>query len=314
MKTFKFLCMFLVVAAMLAGCSNKSSSVLPGDNFLSTPTGMQQSQQGDSSGSSTAQEGDGSLSLENSAVTGNSATLPAAETVDPSKYPYMYDFLYGCLGWHTDIRHEAWGTDTYIMRHRNAPYILFVDMYVIQDDMVFPPSGQQIERHELNATELDLFDAAVAKSDSRYIVTEGEWEFIVYNESMYNLGIRLWDAEDYTEGLNPTFIENNTGWPSSYLRREPYASRLLDKYGIDIRDEWWDTFRYSAVYMLYPTDIDLGVYYLVCTNVDEFEFHAEEVAASGERISWAEAIARMENMQYEMPGFYEDGEVVCDLS
>lgn len=202
--------------------------------------------------------------------------LPALEDINIGEEPLLYDFVSGCLDWHIPIYRGTLDSDLYILRHSSSPQILYTDWYVTQGGYTVPPTGTSIERIELVQRDLDKFETILSTVSSDYIIEDGEWQLIIYAgeaaSTLNKLDLGLRKDYPYAEGRVPPFIESGMGWPTVWLRREPYASRLASEGGIDINDSWWDNFSLEGRYDLQQTGVSTEThdYYAVCTGVMEF--------------------------------------------
>lgn len=238
--------------------------------------------------------------------------LPPIEDIKPGVDPLLYDFVAGCLDWHIPISRDVIDSDLYILRHESSPEILYTDWYIIQGGYATPPQGSEIERVVLNARDLDTYNAALNEIPDAYIIRNNGWELVICaGQAASILGrnqLMLRSEFKYADGRNPPFLESGEGWPTDWLRREPYVSKLLSSSDIDMSSEWWDTFRLRASYRLTGAD---GApckegYYAVCTNVWEFMLcDSSGTVATG--MSWDALRETCNALQYDIPDVYEHG-------
>lgn len=238
--------------------------------------------------------------------------LPDIEDVQIGSEPLLYDFLCGCLDWHISIHRDTIDSDLYILRHSSSPNILYTDWYIIQSGYTTPPQGSTIERYVLNQRDLDTFESALNNIPDEYKVTHGEWQLIIYAGeaarvlNMTRLTFR--SAHRYAEGRVPPFVSDGTGWPTEWLRREPYVSRLRDISAIDMSDSWWDTFSVEGRYDLVPTDEGAQgpTYFAICTGVREFSF-CDSSGNVSRGMSWDLLRETCNSLRCDIEGIYEHG-------
>lgn len=238
--------------------------------------------------------------------------LPLLENINPEVDPLLYDFVAGCLDWHLSIHRDKIDSDLYVLRHESSPEILYTDWYIIQGGYATPPQGSTIERIVLNDRDLDTYNAALHEIPDAYILHSNGWELVIYAgqaASILNRNNLLLRSEfKYTDGTEPPFIQSGEGWPTDWLRKEPYVSKLRESSSIDMSSEWWDTFKLRATYTL--TDVNGAAtpekYYAVCTNVREFMLYDKNGAVASE-VSWDSLRETCNALQYDIPGVYTHG-------
>ncbi len=238
--------------------------------------------------------------------------LPPIEKIGPVESPLLYDFVCGCLDWHVSIHRDVLDSDLYILRHTSSPEILYTDWYIMQSGYTTPPQGSKVERVTLKPRELDAFDSALTNISDEYKVRDGEWELIIYageaarvlNDTQITFRIR----HGYAEGRVPPFITDGSGWPTDWLRQEPYLTRLRETSDIDMTDVWWDTFALEGKYELVPVGIDEGTvkYYALCTGVREFSF-CDDQGNVARGMSWDSLRETCNALQMDIPGIYVHG-------
>lgn len=234
--------------------------------------------------------------------------LPDPEAISAEETPLLYDFVYSCLDWHVSIHRDEYNSSLYILRHRSAPSILYTDYYEVQAGYTFPPVGSRIERHELSVEETTRFDAAAERLSESYIVRDGDWTLYIMGEGarqiLQDTGITFWYAADYTYGNELPFLEDGSGWPTEWLRREPYVS-LLKEEGLDMTDPWWDTWNYMGVYYMEPLSgpATYGRPKLTCLGVERFEYKSDNGIV--EEMTWEDVQLDCAKTNYCIPGIYD---------
>lgn len=238
--------------------------------------------------------------------------LPLLEDINPEIDPLLYDFVAGCLDWHVPIHRDVLDSDLYILRHESAPGVLYTDWYIIQGGYATPPQGSTIERVVLNARDLDTYNAALYEIPDTYILHSNGWELVIYAgqaASILNRNNLLIRSEfKYSDGREPPFIQNGEGWPTEWLRREPYVSKLRESSSIDMSSEWWNSFCLRAVYNFVDANgaTTKEKYYAVCTNVREFILYDKNGVVASE-VSWDSLRETCNALQYDIPGVYTHG-------
>lgn len=234
--------------------------------------------------------------------------LPLKETVNCEETPLLYDFLYSCLDWHVPVLVEKTDPCMYLLRHDSTPNILYVSWYVVQNGYSLPPAPCAYERRELTVEELDTLNKVWFSLPSEYLVREGEWELCIYGgeavEPLESTGIRFWTMQGYPEGTTRPFLEDGTGWPTEWLRREPYVTNIKERLGIDMNDPFWDLFRLQGTYEMVPGEhaTPVGTPKITCTGFKTFRFeHNGQVL---EDVSWDEIRDDCNHIGYNIPGIY----------
>lgn len=242
----------------------------------------------------------------------SSATLSSLESVSPEEDPLLYDFLTGCLDWHISIHRDVLDSDLYILRNLKEPSVLYTDWYVTQGGFTVPPTGTGIETTVLQYRDIERYNTVVERIPEEYIVRDGDWELVIYAgdaaTELNNLGVISRNFHHYAEGSVPPFIEDGSGWPTEWLRKEPYASHLASESEIDIQDVWWDTFRLSGRYDFIPNTPEASEfsYYAICTGVMEFSF-CDNQGNVARGMSWDLLRTTCNTMQYNINGIYACG-------
>lgn len=210
-------------------------------------------------------------------VTTETYTLPNLSDIRSSEQPLLYDFLFGCLDWHVSINRQEIDSDLYLMRNVNLPGIIYTDWYPIQAGFTVPPLGSKIEIVELSEKQTDMYNSVVADLPDGFVLREGDWELVIYAgdavRAFQNYNYSFRSKYKYTDTRVPPFLVQGSGWPTEWLRKEPYCS-LMQEAGIDISDGWFDKFNYRGEYRLLQDDGTMTSegFYAICTGIREFAF------------------------------------------
>lgn len=235
--------------------------------------------------------------------------LPALDTVTVESNPLLYDFMNGCVDWHVHVFDREYDGGLRVMWHDSSPNIVYVDNYIVQAGFTTPPMGQKIERHELSSRDAKVFHDVVNKSADNLSFKEGEWNLFVVAGSevrrLYDENIELWSAMDYTTGNPRPFLEDGSGWPTEWLRREPYVTYLRENQGVDMNDPFWDMFQLYGVYKMVPGEhaTPVGSPTITCTGFEMFRFENEGYVQ--ENVSWDEIRDDCNHIGYNIPGIYK---------
>lgn len=237
--------------------------------------------------------------------------LPALEDIDPNTQPLLYDFVAGCLDWHISIHRDTIDSDFYLLRHKSNPSLIWTDWYIIQGGYATPPLGSKIERIDLSRREADALNSAIKNIPEEYILDINGWQLVICAGEAARVltanNIPLRTNYKYAEIPDPIFIQDGSGWPTDWLRREPYNSRLQES-GISMDDEWWDTFTLRGVYQLHPIDNNPGNegYSAICTGVREFTF-VDKYGKVSQGMSWDSLRESCNALHCGIDGIYEYG-------
>lgn len=238
-------------------------------------------------------------------------TLPNKSEVKADTQPLLYDFVFGCLDWHVPINRIDIDSDLYLMRNVNLPGTVYTDWYPIQAGFTVPPLGSEIETVELTQRQLDVFDTLVASFPEGYVLREGDWELIICagdaarTLKQYDFNFR--GKYKYTEARVPPFIVMGTGWPTEWLRREPYCTALKEA-GINIDDAWFDLFNYRAEYPLLQDDgtVTIEGYSVICTGVREFAL-CDGTGSVSYGMTWDNVRGTCNALECNLGDFYRHG-------
>lgn len=245
-------------------------------------------------------------------ATPGDTTLPGLSSIDPAMQPLLYDFVAGCLDWHTSIHRDTIDSDLYLLRNLQTPEVIYTDWYAIQGGFTVPPTGTIVESITLHKRDVTRFDTIAAGIPEEYKVQDGDWQLIIYAgeaaKALNQLDIVFRDTFEWQDSRLPPFLEDGTGWPTEWLRREPYATRLATESEIDMQDQWWDTFRLEGKYQLTPSakQGDLHTYHAICTGVMQFSFCDDE-GNTARGMSWDLLRETCNAMHSDIPNIYQQG-------
>lgn len=206
---------------------------------------------------------------------------------NPLENAVMYDFVYSTIGYKSLIDAKDYGNSYLLMINNDAKDnqdsgTIHISQMLPQD--FFPPTttGHLSIRLEgerwhqvLQAMKIwpsnRKFDAL---THTLYVMTDenaGAW----LNDDntggsdlysfKYSTGAAMWNginltAIEYPEGWLLDNLDDN-GWATDWLRKEPYRSQILDKYRINVQDEFFDKFNLYKVFKVAgsngPKDIRL---------------------------------------------------------
>ena len=196
--------------------------------------------------------------------------LPPLESVTVEDSPLLYDFMHRCLGWHVSPTGYF-----FVLHNITTPNILYSSTYTTQGQVVFPTVGDAVARAELSEKQLEGYRTILRNAGESDIYPEGDWVLLSvtpYMKEFAQLDITFTTVEGQSEE-NP-FVSSGEGWPTEWLRREPYASAIKEAMGLNVSDSWWDTWRYLGKYDLIPTPSSSSVLpaSVVVTGYDRFTY------------------------------------------
>lgn len=238
--------------------------------------------------------------------------LPEETEISPVKHPLLYDFIVGCLDWHVSINRGVLESDLYLMRNTKAPETIYTDWYPIQAGYTVPPLGSKVETVELSVRQLDMYNTVVSEIPEAYVLREGDWELVIYAGDaarafqQYDFDFR--SKYRYTDARVPPFIASGAGWPTEWLRREPYCASMREA-GIEILDGWFDLFQYRSEYVLLKDDgtsTEEG-YSVVCTGVREFALK-DGTGKMSFGLTWDNVRETCNALQCNLGDFYHHGD------
>lgn len=227
--------------------------------------------------------------------------LPDAQSLTPAT-PLLYDFVNGCLDWHVPINRSEVYSEFYIMRNRYAPSWLYTVLYDSQNDYTLPPVGQEIIRMGILPEQVEALEEAVTKLPSERVLREGDWELLLLELSSED-GTTGFNSEgkwagfstrsfgvlqSHSDGDTLPFLKDGSGWPTEWLRREPYCSLLLERQGLNMVNHWWDNWSYLGTYEMIPygeeSERDFTA---ILTCIDVALFHYDDGSAfTNQYLTW----------------------------
>lgn len=222
----------------------------------------------------------------------------------------VYDFLNSCLDWHVSIHRDEFYSDWYILRYDECPDVLYVDWYVIQDSYTLPPRGSAIETHELSTAELEVIEEMLSDLSEDHVVHDNGWTLYMLTDdsldTLYDNDLSIWSAESYTNGPELPFLADGTGYPTEWLRREPYATKLRNE-GVDIQSAWWDEWNYLGVYELIPYGEDTERdFTAILTCVGNERFHYDDGSAyTNQYLTWNDIVNICNSESAYVPEHYD---------
>lgn len=178
--------------------------------------------------------------------------LPASADVE--KYPLMHDFLIYQFG-----RHWEKNIDDYFNYYVIAVPKKYLDKkdgyaYVQKYDSVgyFPALGSKTKELNYVGAQWTGFKNGLKDLES---FEEGDYIFYISSDikrggSTYNtIGSEDLSVLKFEQFWTQDKIAKE-GYPSDWLRREPFKSRMKSYYGIDMSDPFWDKFNYLQSFTL----------------------------------------------------------------
>lgn len=213
--------------------------------------------------------------------------LPNPVKVDPQKNPLMYDFLDGSLGYRWKSLNQdgsvkypnwdEWGYCFLIALNSQIPDKIYFERYCWGEYTLLPPLAGEIYSLVLNEQQRYNVSQMLQNMDQNRILKEEDWYFFIVSDySDMTLSTAEYDSMnsdywwagiDFTNylsgepgGAMKIRVENGDGYPTDWLREEPFRSRLLEE-GLDLSWEWWDeNWLYShKFYHLNEKEIDIEI-------------------------------------------------------
>ena len=204
--------------------------------------------------------------------------LPPLESVTVEANPLLYDFMNGCMDWHTSLMSGGTVYGLYLLRHESSPNILYCASYTTQGQSTLPVLCSELSRLVLSDKELAAFETSMSALSDSDVRSEDGWTFYLcgdHNYTVFNATGIIFSG-DTLNTPEPPFVIAGDGWPTEWLRREPYVSSIRENLGFDMSNSWWDTWCYLGVYKFVPSasGMNVGDTYIKCTGIDSFEYHS----------------------------------------
>lgn len=221
--------------------------------------------------------------------------LPNPESLSYTETPLLYDFVHGCLDYHAPIRRDLIESEFYIMRHSSCPEVLHCDWYMIQEDYAMPPLGSRITSVEIDPEYLESIEPLIEKLPAERRLVEGDWELLLltlYDEA----GVCGFDDDGkwgemtprmfavlqaYTDGLFKQEVNAGAGWPTEWLRREPYCEKMSVLPVLKLEDSWWDSWVFRKQYSIVREADGEVLGYVSTSQPEMFDVYSEEYSNNG---------------------------------
>lgn len=183
-----------------------------------------------------------------------SLVMPDITQVSQSDEPMLWDFLYGCVGRHTDIDMTRFPpSELVVVTDMNNPTALWVSLYMDGEDFHFPILGTEPECVTLTESQSLRVTETAQKMSSHRVIQEGKWTFLFLDtlplmvDGMYDAlnnygewaGVRL-DPDPNDHGLmwEDVYMYGG-GFPTEWVRKPEWAAIALGM-GYDMNDPFWD--------------------------------------------------------------------------
>ena len=221
--------------------------------------------------------------------------LPNPEDLSCTETPLLYDFVYGCLDYHAPIRRDLIESEFYIMRHSSCPEVLHCDWYMVQEDYAMPPLGSRITSVEIDPEYFESIEPLIEKLPAERRLVEGDWELLLltlYDEAgIYGFNDEgKWGEmtprmfavlQAYTDGLFKQEVNAGAGWPTEWLRREPYCEKMSVLPMLKLEDAWWDSWVFRKQYPIVREADGEVLGYVSTSQPETFDVYSEEYSNNG---------------------------------
>lgn len=185
--------------------------------------------------------------------------LPKLSQIDEKNNPMLYDFVNSSISYKMDVNPENWSLYYAIMQNQDNPNEIYVEYYSYAEKLTFPTLGTAPVQISLDSS-LDSFNDFSSKLSKDRVFTEYNWKMIII--SQYNTGegnsfdycdsAGRWAGIDLLSlftnqqiGEMQKTIESGLGWPTEWLRKNPY-NETMKMEGYDVSDPFWDKYNIKS--------------------------------------------------------------------
>ena len=200
--------------------------------------------------------------------------LPSISEINVNDSPILYDFVNSSIGYKSDINSKDFGFYYVIALNKEDKENVFIEYYSYGEKMTFPSLGTAPKKYSIEGLE-ESFKDFFTKIDKNRIYHEGDWTFIFvsqYNDNQMGQfdscdAIGRWGGIDFIKafetieiGKMQKTIESGVGWPTDWLRKEPYLTTMILE-GYDMNDPFWTKYNINSSKIYYTkSDEEIKVY------------------------------------------------------
>lgn len=194
--------------------------------------------------------------------------LPRLSQVDSDKNPMLFDFLNSSITYKMNNVENIDKIGFYyaLLQNKHNKKDIYVEYYNYAESLVYPTIGSKPKALTLNKEQISNIDNFASKMSKNRVFEEGDW--VMYLISEYNAGdnqydycdnIGRWGGIDMKQfqsndkGLMYELVNSGFGWPTEWLRKEPYIN-TMKKQGYDVNDSFWDQYNVGS-YKIYKRNI-----------------------------------------------------------
>ena len=222
--------------------------------------------------------------------------LPTLSQIDKGENPILYDFVNSSISYQSDINPENLGFYYAFLQDKDQKdNQVYVSYYDYGESFNYPPLGDKPIKIDLNNEELENFNNYTKKINKDRKFTEGDWNLYLisqYNvtgsfeseEGIYNYcdsvgryaGIDLIEKvnKHRQNGLMKQTIDGGLGYPTEWLRKEPYI-RTMYNAGYDMNDNFWDRYNVGSKKIYKNKNNSEDILEVELYQIDTFKFKFE---------------------------------------
>lgn len=208
--------------------------------------------------------------------------LPNISQINDLKNPILYDFVNSSISYKSNIDISKYGFYFAILQNKNDKENIFVEYYTYAEKLTYPSLGTPPKKIKLNQNDINSIENFKSKLSKNRVFKEGDWTLLIisqYNdnkEEQFNYCDKIgrWAGLDMNQfvnseiGLMQKTIESGFGWPTKWLRKEPFVETML-KEGYNVKDEFWDKYNIKSYKIYKKNDEELKV---EVVQLDRFKF------------------------------------------
>lgn len=229
--------------------------------------------------------------------------LPSLSEIDRESNPMLYDFVNSSLGYqyHQENEFTDYGFFYAILinnKNFNNQKRMYIEYYSDNGYSAYPKLGTAPKNMDLNDQEIKQIDNFRSKVSKNRIIKEGDYSLYIitrygagiatndsandndnnnYNSYNYCDGANRWAGLDFNDlklesidnygQMYYTIYENGIGWPTEWLKLEPFKTNLINE-GYDITNSFWNKYNIGS-YKIYLDTTDNNKEYKV--YVEQFD-------------------------------------------
>lgn len=189
-----------------------------------------------------------------------------------SDNPVLYDFVYSSIGYMSNIKPEEYGGISYAILIKNKTLeddtIKEGTAHILEVNLgdVFPPVSSGYISIKFDASRWELIKDSIKDWPELYKFEENDYTLVIVRQSQGEKSQYTYDPStkgsiwqdidlgslDYPKGWLAKHVDD--GWPTSWLRQQPYKDKIKSYHNEDMDNKFFDVFRMHEIIELENTN------------------------------------------------------------